>query len=280
MKKLRLRKCLGLLNLFNAARLNANLTVFGSNRAVRWDPKNYPGLIALLRVGVDPNCTNEDGQTPLLLCLENLSPVFRLKILKILLEGNKSRHERIPPRKVDLNVKDPIKQRNAFQLLLENAVDTNGSVYEALSLLVHEGIDILSEDASGRSALHYVCECYDQENILDVIQLLVDNNIDVNLEDNDGRTALHLLCLCSNYESENIIPPMKLLMKNGADVNLEDQRGRTALHHVRYNYKRENIYDAMKILIDNAGRVKVDLKGENAERTALLHSLCQYHKRR
>lgn len=53
-------------------------------------PQDLERIAALLQVGVDPNCTNTDGQTPLLICLKNPreKPDEESSRLRILLEGN------------------------------------------------------------------------------------------------------------------------------------------------------------------------------------------------
>lgn len=49
------------------------------------------------------DCTHTNGETPLLLSLANQEGDFLLHCLKILLEGNRSRHEGNTPKKIDMS---------------------------------------------------------------------------------------------------------------------------------------------------------------------------------
>lgn len=220
-------------------------------------PKDLDRIAALLQVGIDPNCTNTDGQTPLLLCLTNQDGQSRLTCLKILLKDNQSRYERSRPKKVDVNAKDR-QQRNAFQLLLdEKAAMNDPMAFESLKLLIVEGgIDLKWTDISGRNALHYLCLKCEKENIADAIELLVENGVDFKSNDPLGRIALHYLC--ENYKNENIVDVIKFLIDKGIDVEAKDKVGRTALHYLCQHYKNDNIIDAIELLVKNGVDINLE----------------------
>lgn len=236
-------------------------------------PNQLGRIETILQTGIDPNCTNTDGQTPLLLCLKHQDEGADLRCLEILLlQGNPSTRKSLTISwKLDFNVKDRW-GKGAFDVAFEKLKKGHENLFDVLKILIDGGIYLNWKDNLKRTALHYMCENYNKDNIADCIKLLIDGGIDVNLTDGYGQTALHHLC--RRYKNENIVCAIKILIENGVDVNLKDKGGCNALHRLCENYRNENIVDAMKLLIDKG----VDVNSKSYKKRTALHLLCEYYK--
>jgi ankyrin repeat protein len=113
---------------------------------------------------------------------------------------------------LDLNYVDENGLTPLFCLIKKKGNDKS-SLLKLLQLLIEKGIDVNCKDNNGRSALHFLCYYYKNENLIDIIRLLIENGIDVNCKNKSGLNALHLLCWI--YQNENLIDIIQLLIKNG-----------------------------------------------------------------
>lgn len=109
---------------------------------------------AILQSGIDPNCTNKSGQTPLLLCLARQDEQVNLKCLKILLLGNQTRNSSSTPwqKVINLNLNDH-RGMNAYHAIREKLAKGHTTITEVLEMLIDGGIDLKLKDQFKRTAL-------------------------------------------------------------------------------------------------------------------------------
>ena len=86
---------------------------------------------------------------------------------------------------------------------------------------------------------------------MEIIRLLIENGVDVNAKDDDGDTALHKLC--DNYQNENLIEIIVLLIQNKVDVNAKSEKyrehgGYTARKIISKRYNKENKDEILALL--------------------------------
>ena len=125
--------------------------------------------------GVNVNCVNEEGLTPLL----QLAKHDNNTILESLDLGSF-----LPV--VDVEYK--LRRCAVF-----NYPTNSDFLMEAMKLLLRCGIEINCKDKNGWNALHYLCQYYSEDNLIDIMKLLIASGIDVRCKNNLGCTALHLL---------------------------------------------------------------------------------------
>jgi ankyrin repeat protein len=90
---------------------------------------------------------------------------------------------------------------------------------EILGLLMDQGVDIHSNNASKENALHY---CH-REVSPDVCEMLIQFGVDINAVDDQGETPLIRAAAMGNY------PIAKKLIEHGANINHRTPYGETAL---------------------------------------------------
>ncbi|XP_051823994.1 ankyrin repeat domain-containing protein 54-like [Antechinus flavipes] len=96
----------------------------------------------------------------------------------------------------------------------------NANDLETVKQLLEDGVDPMSTDDKGRSALHFAaCNGNDQ-----MVQLLLNHGADPDQRDGLGNTALHLAA-CTNQ-----VPVITTLLRRGARVDVLDRAGRSPLH--------------------------------------------------
>ena len=143
---------------------------------------NLEEVRTLIHDGVDVNCVNSDGCTPLLY----LAKVSKGK------KNLKNAMELLLSFPIDVNKKEK-RGYNALHLLCwfyqqEDLIDI-------VVLLIAKGIDVtLIENNEGCNALHLLCENYRMNNLIEIIRLFINKQIDINRENKDGWNALHILC--------------------------------------------------------------------------------------
>lgn len=91
--------------------------------------------------------------------------------------------------------------------------------------LLDSGADVMSRDASGKSALHYVSV----KSAIHSMRLLVDRGANVDAEDAEGHTPLHDVCRMTSRHG-NTRASIKALVDLGAYVNARNHAGLTPLH--------------------------------------------------
>ena len=161
----------------------------------------------LLFLGADPNCTSENGTTPLILACTNNS----ISIAKLLLRAE-----------ADVNVQD--KQGATALKLVCSSRSPNKSLVE---LLVQSGTQFVNYGAALSNATI--------NGHVNIVQYLVSEGAPVNAQDIYGMTSLMLAC---NHEHAEIV---HILLNHGADPNIQDQYNRTALQFACYKQMRVGV---------------------------------------
>lgn len=154
--------------------------------------------------------------SPLQIAVEQNANV---EIIQFLLEPNRAENERKELRLP----KDEFHDRSLAYLI---AIKKGFS--QALSYLVHSGVDVNIRDGLGRSALHYAVL---QKNDDIASSLLENKTINFNTQDNEGQTSLHLYVKSVDLISDQFEIP--LLVKT--NVNLKNNSGFTPLDFLLQN---------------------------------------------
>jgi ankyrin repeat protein len=231
----------------------------------------------LIGCGVDVNCQDEHGQTPLLVCCIHGHHTLASMIIESAvaghtpepLEPNLKDHRGLTPMNCaairgDLELCKMLKNRGNAGL--EDASPkgctpllyaARGGYSELVRFLVERGASPLKQDHAGGTVLHHAIE----KGHLDVLRVLIEQGIDVQaaieVADNAGRTPLYEAI--DNNASNSLV---SFLIKKrsqggfGAKVNVVDYNGHSPL----YCSVRETNMELVKILIDE-GEAKVDLYG-------------------
>ena len=189
----------------------------------------------LINGGVDINCRNEQGMTPLLQLAKDSGSKQNVPVQEIV--------RFFVAKGVDVNVTDT-NQSNALHWFCCSLNDKN--LINIVRLLLKKGVDVNAKDKNGKNALHHLCSTYKEKNIIDVIHLLIKNGIRVNEKDSSQSSALHWLC--SSYKERNMTDIVRFLLKKGvgAETNKE---GLNALHYLFMHYKKKNLIDIVRSLL-------------------------------
>ena len=244
----------------------------------------------LIDQGVNLNCTNHYGDTPLILtCWKNqtddlydcLQLMTRLPTVHSSTSKSASKkrhsHKKFPLKQktktVDLNYKDS----SGFNaLLLLCRYNTDPKLINCISLLLDRGINVNTVNNEGWNCLHFLCRYYPHPNLIDIVRLLIDRwKIELNrIVQPDGWNAL--LFLCRNYAHENIVDIVRLMIRRGVDCQLTDKDGWNCLLYVcRYYPNNKNLLDLIRLLL-NKGKVDVN-NSTHANGTNALHFLTKRH---
>jgi hypothetical protein len=108
-------------------------------------------------------------------------------------------------------------------LALINAIKNRNTIDE-IRELISSGIDVNTQDKSGRTALMKAVCWY--EHGAEMMRLLVDAKADVNKQEKKGLTALMMATM---YGGEHGAGMVRLLVDAGAHTNTQNKFGRTAL---------------------------------------------------
>ena len=263
------------------------------------NPNRVNKLRRLIDKGVDLNCTNQYGDTPLILtCWKNQTDdlydcvdlLTRLPIVqsptRYVKNGKKSSsksnhkkrsHQKIKLKRntkpVDINFKD---SSGLNALLLICRYNTDPKLINCISLLLDRGIDVNAVNNEGWNCLHFLCRYYPHSNLIDIVQLLVDRwKIELNrIVQPDDWNAL--LFLCRNYAHENIGEIVRLMIRWGVDCQRTDKDGWNCLLYVCRYYPNNNVLlDLIRLLL-NEGKVDINA-ATNANGTNALHFLIKRH---
>ena len=118
----------------------------------------------LINDGVDINCRNEKGMTPLLRLMEVSNDKINLK--------------------------------------------------EIVLLLIELGANVRAKNNWRSTALQYLCQFYEQDDIIEIIEILIENGVDVDVRNNFSLSALNYCCENKNYDL--LFTIKQFLIANGA----------------------------------------------------------------
>ncbi|CAB0028334.1 unnamed protein product [Trichogramma brassicae] len=168
---------------------------------------------SLLRIGANPNLTNEDRWTPLhIIC----SKYDEFEFVQMLFQMDADRKMIIDAR--DKEGRTPLH----VALALDNE--------ETVELLLRAGADPNLANEDRWTPLHIICNI--EGNNDDLLKTFFDVNdrwrqmVDVNARDMKNRTPLDVALARGNSKL------IKLLLSRGADSGLADRYGSTPLHHI------------------------------------------------
>ena len=259
------------------------------------NPERYKTLKLLIDQGVDLNCTNQLGDTPLILtcwknqtddlykCLDLLTrqpTVYCQSYRHPVAASKKSKANRRTTvvklkrnaKLVDINYKDA---SNWNALLLLCRYNTSPKLIDCIRLLLERGIDVNATNNEGWNVLLFLCRYYPHCNLLNIVRLLIDEwKIEMNvIVEPDHWNAL--LFLCRNYVHENILEIAQLMIKRGVDCRLTDRDGWNVLLYLcRYYPNNNNLIDLIRLLLIKG---KVDVNAATVNGTNALHLLCIRH---
>lgn len=181
------------------------------------DEGSDEAVFLCLKLGADPRCENEEGQSMVFFLLQN----GRYELLL----------ECIDRGTIDVN--EP--NRHGTTPLMWCCCLTYSE--ELPRALLARGADVHREDKDGTTAFGYAIDediCYSEH-----FPLLLAAGADINSRDEKGRTAVMVYAMGENESPEYI----SFFLEHGADVNLRDREGRTAL-----GYAAANLYHARRAL--------------------------------
>ncbi|MDP2204774.1 MAG: ankyrin repeat domain-containing protein [Alphaproteobacteria bacterium] len=160
-----------------------------------------PVVRRLISHGIDINCRDSEGHTPLhWLLLHRSTRAEALPMIRLLLQ----------------NGADGDKATNLWgetPLMVAAKADFP----EAMHLLLDQGADAARRSQFLETALHFAARHYTAE----TIHLLIDAGADINAPDRTRQTALHIAA----YHNRRDV--VKTLIARGADPTITDARGRT-----------------------------------------------------
>jgi len=180
------------------------------------------GTSYLLAFGVDPQWTNNAGQTVIQLLTEKQDGHGA-----IFFEGDL---EQIFKLLASVGCKNDLRDANGDTPLHRNLNDFDHSYVERLHALIASGIDINVTNNQGRTPLHKAAEkviSWSDNPTNGIFQTLLYYKANPNARDNEGMTPMHVLAASdTSFKHE----AMMALLKAGANPNLQDKRGCTPAH--------------------------------------------------
>lgn len=217
---------------------------------------NLDEIKSLIKSGVDINCINQVGLTPLLHLLAT-NPNEKENFTEII--GFFIEHG------ADVNVKDMSVGYSALHYLFWKY--QNNNLIDLVRLFIQHGIDLDSKDSHGSTALLFLCRYYDKDNLIDIIRLLIQKGVDINAKGKDGWSAL--LILCAVYQKENLIDIIRLFLENKVEINSKTKDGWNALHYLCRNYQKTNLIDLIRLLIQHD---KVDIISDSHDARSIIRT--------
>ena len=167
--------------------------------------ENQELLKELLKNGVNPNCTNDEGETPLHIACSIGHGDIVMELLNHGANVNAENHKKECP------------------LVLIDVWKSNEEDVTAIaSLLLEHGADINAQSKDGSTLLSLAAAASNYSLVCELLK----NGADVNLQDKTRQTPLH------DADSCNIV---RELIKHGAYKNAKDYEGNTPLHIVSEN---------------------------------------------
>lgn len=225
----------------------------------------FPRLNEYVRAGVDLNCTDEHGRTPLMTLYLGHSEKSRLKCAELLLGKNKDE-----PRSPTVKSQAPCAQRRRRVKDHQPGRDRSLS---PTKLLVHADVNCF--DNTGRNALMYLVTGKKRAHIQETVNLFLRSGIDINHQDENGNNVL--MYLCANYKGPDSVVLASLLISYGLNVNHVNIVGDNGLYFLLYSAEEERfrvIEDLFKLLVSEG----IDVNHENKSgQNVLLKLLWDSH---
>jgi len=198
------------------------------------DEQNNGDIVkCLVEHGADINAKNDDGETAL--------------IWAALDSGNENVVKYLVEKGADVNIKG---EEGQTPLMCAALRSNNGNV---VKYLVEHGADVNAKSGRGNTALIYAVG---RKNNEDAVKCLVEHGADINARDDDGNTALMLAVEKNNGDI------VKYLVEHGADVNAKDEDGYTAFMRAV-----ESNEDIVKYLVEHGADINAK---SNEGHTALM----------
>ena len=165
------------------------------------------------------DCTDDHGNTPLLLLCRNNQDDSLYKHVQCLLES-----KRVYP---NLTGMDGVNSLSAVCLNYGGKC-----LLEVVKLLVRRGINVNNTSLYGFNALFSLFSNAKEKmdsRLFEVVKVLVDSGLNANAKTNNGLNVL--ITLTENHNQHpDYAKIVRFLVKNGLDVNVKSTKGRPAFH--------------------------------------------------
>jgi len=225
--------------------------VAANGNTTRKNPHMADNIAHLIKLGLDPNATDEQGLTPLFYAAYNYKSDV---IIPALIKGGANVNAyckkicftplmfAVSQRNLKainqlLAAKADIKSTNEYEEDALLVALKDGSTMEILKILLAAGADVKHLDKNRYSCLHIVARKWDNPAI---ITMFAKAGADINAKDRNSWTPLHWAAY--NNKNPAII---KALIDLGAKVNVKTKRKLTALQ-VASNQKNMNAIRVLK----------------------------------
>jgi ankyrin repeat protein len=200
------------------------------------EAEDLAAIRTFFQAGVDPNATNERGETPLTFALK----CCELKVLKALAE------------KVDLNGRNKEGNTALYLALKDNKPDR-------FEFLLDKNADVKVPNEDGRTVLHMAAAHDD----LPLIKKLIERGADVNaIGGANGDIPLIQACIGNRPQTEII----RLFLDTGANVNHQSKNNATCLIYVAASGHKDLVQE---LLSRGADPKLKDREGKTARDWAL-----------
>ena len=186
----------------------------------------------LLKNGVNPNCKNNDGETPLHVACRNGHVDVVMELLNHGANVNAENHEKeCPLVLIDVWELNEDLATTIAQKLLEHGANINSQSKEGSTLLstaatagnfslvcklLKHGADVNLRDKISQTPLHDASNC-------NIVRELIKHGASINAKDDDGNTPLHIA------SEHGYIPELKELLRHKASLKIRNNEGYTAI---------------------------------------------------
>ena len=235
------------------------LLLHGAQKDVRaTTTRQYELVDLLLMNGADPNITNKDGNTPLMLAVDKFS-LTTISIIEIFLKSGANPRMKTRDQKENINffAMNMMKNECVYTTvtLLEDSDDVTASMLER-------------RDEDGRSLLHAAAHLQNHA----CLEKLLNSGANVNAKDDNKDTPLHLALRYYKKEwslfGKSAPQCAKILLDRGAEVEGHGARGQTVLHEAASKGNKDTIefllrYDVNINMTEDAGNTPLKLALDN-----------------